>query len=205
MMNLKRFTFSTGSCSNSDFGWTVKDRNHAGTITAVQTWVTPIEFPCYGVVTHWNYWPGRSAPFRAMVLRNVDNGGNLYDIIGINDIPAGDIERVVTYQVPNEERINVLAGDVIGFAWNSPVPKHVNVGNTNDDDVLQLKYFNKRAPNDLNVGDRIDASDFFHIKKRAYSIQATVSGIVLGIIIIYFIYSQFILGPKFPSETDLIL
>ena len=113
-----------------------------------------------------------------MVLRNVDNGGTLYDIIGINEIPAGDINQEVTYQVPDNERIIVQVGDVIGFAWNSPVPVHVNQGDSGDGDVIHLNFYNKRPPDDLKVNDRIDASDTFANKIRAYSIKAVVSGIV---------------------------
>ena len=112
-----------------------------------------------------------------MVLRNVDNGGTLYDIIGINEIPAGDINQEVTYQVPDNERIIVQAGDVIGFAWNSPVPVHVNQGESDDGDVILLKFFSKRPPDDLRVNDIIDASDTFSHQTRSYSIKAIVSGI----------------------------
>ena len=167
----------TASCSESEIGWTVKDRIHIGNAGAVQVWVTPLDFPCHGVVTHWRYWAKRSAPFRAMVLRNVDNGGTLYDIIGINEIPAGDINQEVTYQVPDNERVIVQAGDVIGFGWNSPVPVHVTQGEINDDDVLLLKFFSKRPPNDLRVNDRINASETFSHQSRSYSIKAVVSGI----------------------------
>ena len=126
-----------------------------------------------------------------MVLRNVDNGGTLYDIIGINDIPEGGIEQAVTYQVPANERINVQAGDVIGFAWNSPTPKHVNAGDLDDDDVLLLRLFDMRSPDDLQVNERIDASADVLNPTRAYSIQAISSGIVtIAIIVIQFPYSD---------------
>ena len=184
------------SCSESEVGWTVKDRDREGTANAAQTWVTPIRFPCQGVLTHWRYWAGRSAPFRGMVLRNVDNGGTLYDIIGINGIPASDIEQVVTYEVPADKRINVLAGDVIGFAWNSPIPKHINDGDHDDDDVVRLKKFSMRPPDDLKVNERINASAFVSQPTRAYSIQAIVSGIFTITIIIQFICSD--INPRPP-------
>ena len=174
--------YSIASCaSDTEVGWPVKNRYHVGTENVVQTWVTPINFPCHGVVTHWRYWAGRSAPFRAMVLRNVDSGGTLYDIIGINDIPAGDIEQVVTYLVPVNKRINVRVGDVVGFAWNSPVPKHVNYLQHPDDvDLLLLKQYDMRNPDDLNVNDRINTTvTSSNNPTRAYSIQAVVSGIVI--------------------------
>ena len=104
------------------------------------------------------------------------NSGDLYDIIGINDIPAGDKDQLVTYNIPDDERINVLAGDVIGFAWNSPGPKHVNQGKADDDDVEMLKYFPGLSPDDLNVNDKINASDKRTLVK-AYSIKAIMSGI----------------------------
>ena len=113
-----------------------------------------------------------------MVLRNVDISGNgtLYDIIGINDIPAGDINQIVTYHVPDDERISVLVGDVIGFGWNSPGAVHTREGDTNDDGVLQL-LFRQFSPDGFGVNDRIDASTFIPYM-RAYSIKAIVSGIV---------------------------
>ena len=129
-----------------------------------------------------------------MILRNVDKGGDLYDIIGINDIPAGDIEQVVKYQVPDDERIIAKAGDVIGLAWNSPGPKHVVQGRVSDDDVKKLKFFSERSPNDLNVNDRINASGTFSNPIRAYSIQAIVSGIVT----LTFIVIKFALSITFP-------
>ena len=111
-----------------------------------------------------------------MVLRKVYTSGTLYDIIGINNIPAGDIEQVVTYQMPDDERIIVQAGDVIGFAWNSPGPKHVDLGNADDDDVETL-LFSSLSPDDHKVNGRINASDTTTHLTRAYSIKAIVSGI----------------------------
>ena len=113
-----------------------------------------------------------------MVLRKVDTSEFLYDIIGINNIPAGDIEQVVTYQVPDDELVIVKSGDVIGFAWSAPVPKHVDYGNEDDDDVETLT-FSTRSPDVHKVNDRIDASATIsgQTQTRAYSIKAIVSGI----------------------------
>ena len=116
-----------------------------------------------------------------MVFRHVEN--NVYDIIGINDIPAGNIEQAVTYKVPDNERINVLAGDVLGYAWNSPGPKHIVLGHADDGDVVPHKLYTGSSPDTLNVNDRIDASDTWSNPTRAYSVKATMSGIVTIVIL----------------------
>jgi len=164
--------------SDTDVGWAVANRVHTGN-DVVQTWITPILFTCHGVVTQWRYWSGRSAPFRAMVLRNVTADWTLFDIIGINDIPAGATEQVVTYQVPDNERIVVQEGDVFGFAWNLPAAKHVVEGNIGDYDVLSLMYVSGAVPDDLKVNDRLDATGTFTNMIRAYSIQAVVAGMLV--------------------------
>ena len=166
----------------TEVGWTVKNRHHVGSEIAIHTWITPKEFPSDGIVTHWRYWAGRSVPWRAMVLRKVDNEGTIHDIIGINEIPAGDIEQVVTYQVPDDERITVQSGDVIGFAWNSPGAK-VDIDLTVDD-VETLKIFRPSvvSPDDLNVNFRLNGT--FAEYSRAYSIKAIMSGIVTIIMIV---------------------
>ena len=126
---------------------------------------------------------GFSVPFRAMVLRNVATTGTdtLYDIIGINDIPAGEIDQILTYQVPDNERISVLAGDVLGFAWNSPGVRHTREGEANDDGALRLHY-KQLSPDGFSVNDRFDVGTFKPYV-RAYSIKAIVSGIVNSIIL----------------------
>ena len=125
-----------------------------------------------------------------MVLRKVGNSGDLYDVIGINDIPAGGVEQVVTYEVPDNKRINVLSGDVIGFAWNSPGVKYVQQGQADDDDVETLKVFSAHSPDNLNVNYRLDGA--FNTYTRAYSIKAIMSGIVTIVYIIFVIQCIFI-------------
>ena len=174
-------TFANLTASESEVGWTVENRPHKGGSAIEQTWVTPVEFPFHGVITHWRYMTGYSVPFRAMVLRNVDSSGTLYDIIGINDIPAGEIDQILTYQVPDDERISVLAGDVLGFGWNIPGVKHTRDTDANTDGVVRLLY-KQFSPDGYNVNDRIDASAYLPYV-RAYSIKAIVSGIVNTIIL----------------------
>ncbi|XP_072026283.1 uncharacterized protein [Amphiura filiformis] len=166
------------TCSESEVGWTVKHRQRSGLTNNVQTFVTPIQFPCHGVVTQWRYWAGRSAPFKAMILRNVTADWTDFNIIGINNIPAGEIEQVVTYHVPDNERIVVEKGDVIGFAWNSPVPRAVLERDNENEDVMTIMRDRSAVPDDLQVNDRliVDEDD----EKRAYSIHAVVSDWVLA-------------------------
>ena len=143
-------------------------------------WITSVEFPYHGVITHWRFWRARSVPFRAMVLRNVDTicTDTLYIITGINDIPKGDTNQRLTYQVPDDERISVLAGDVIGFTWSIPALVNTWEGDANDDEVedVYLKY--NVSPDGFSVNDTIDTRAFTQHWRKAYSMKAIVSGIV---------------------------
>ena len=50
------------------------------------------------------------------------NGSDiLYEVVGINDIPAGPIDIPVTYVVPENERITVMPGDMIGWSFGPGV------------------------------------------------------------------------------------
>ncbi|XP_072026282.1 uncharacterized protein [Amphiura filiformis] len=163
--------------SESEVGWTVKHRLRGGRDDNVQRWVTPIQFPCHGVVTQWRYWASRSAPFKAMIFRNVTADWTVFDIIGINNIPAGEIEQVVTHHVPDNERIVVEKGDVIGVAWNSPVPRMVDEGDDESEDAMTVMTDSSAVPDDLEVNDRLVINK---TRVRAYSIHAVVSDWVLA-------------------------
>ena len=164
-------------CSESDtyVGWEVSDRAHDGTPNNQQIFITTREFKCHGVVTQWRYWPARSVPFKAMVLRKVHGSDETkYNIVGINAIPDGAIDQSLIYQVPDNERISVQIGDVIGFAWNSPAVKHSqNLDNTGDtEDIYMIKNITDPMTN-LRVNDTMDP---YETRTRAYSIQAVISG-----------------------------
>ena len=167
------------TASKLEVGWPVIDRPYPGN-SENQMWITPVECPYDGVVTHWRYWRSRSVPIRFMVFRNVDtpSSDTLYDIIGINDIPEGDTNQALTYQVPDDERISVLAGDVIVFAWSIHA---VFFNSRGDDDEIPLLLTEDVSPDRFSVNDRIDTSGFLTVR-RAYSISAILSGIVTIVI-----------------------
>ena len=131
--------------------------------------MTTRDFKCHGVVTQWRYWPARSVPFKAMVLRKVHGSDDTkYNIVGINAIPDGAIDQSLIYQVPDNERISVQIGDVIGFAWNSPAVKYSK--NPDAEDVYMIKNI---PMTNLKVNDTLVP---YKNRTRAYSIQAVISG-----------------------------
>ena len=169
------FFFSISEvCKESEVGWKVKNRPHNGDKNAVQTWITSEKFTCKGVVSQWRYWTGRSVAFRAMVLRQHPFEDQKYDIVGINDIPAGATEQMVAYEVPEEKRILVREGDVIGFAWNQPTLKHAVRGvDANAGDASQMWLIQNANPYSLKTYSRLTVS---RSTSRAYAIKAIITG-----------------------------
>ena len=122
-------------------------------------------------MSEWRYWAARAEPFRAMVFRNANDDGTLFDIVGINDIPAGPIRQAVTYQVPENERIVVRKGDVIAFGWESlPVVEHGHAV----DEQIPLLYKADYPINSASVNDQLSVGTT--TLTRVYSIQAIVAG-----------------------------
>ena len=149
------------------------DRSDPGTYTGGQTFITPIEFTSDGVVSAWRLWLGRSQSFTAIVLRKNAADETLFDIIGKNVISAGPTGQLVTYPVPEGDRIAVQKGDVIGFGWEGlPVVEH---DGSSDVDSLILMYHEDVRPSSLSVNGHLPESVV--TRDRSYSIQAvTVSG-----------------------------
>ncbi|XP_072050644.1 uncharacterized protein [Amphiura filiformis] len=77
--------------------------------------------PCKGLVTKWEFWPHKSASFKAVVFRQTESANTaMWKIIGVNDIPVSSVVankiKKNTYIVPAGDRIEVKRGDVIGIA-----------------------------------------------------------------------------------------
>ena len=156
------------------------DRSDPGTYTGGQTFITPIEFTSDGVISAWRFWAGRSESFTAIVLRKNPSDETLFDIVGMNTIPASPAERLVTYPVPENERIAVQTGDVIGFGWEGlPVVEH---DGSSDGDSLILMYHEDVRPSSLSG----QLPQSLVTRDRSYSIQAvTVSGKIYILIVIH--------------------
>ena len=149
-------------------GWAVRSR--AGPDTDNWIMVVPGKpFLCDGVVTEWHYWGSSSEAFRVIVWRRVFGKINEYEIIGINEIPAGPLGEKVVYSVPVLERIHVLKGDVIGFAFENSLL----VGDINPADGVMVRWYkgNQGTPLGITEGDKISFSTG---GIRGYSLKAVV-------------------------------
>ena len=122
------------------------------------------QFTCDGLLVEWRYQAKASNPFRAIVWRPINGSDAEFQIVGINDIPAGDIDTPVAYTVPENERIEVKSGDLIGWSFGSSSLAFDYGG---DHRILW-----KRNLNDLDVNQirTIDEGN----EKREYSIEATI-------------------------------
>ncbi|XP_072051771.1 uncharacterized protein [Amphiura filiformis] len=101
-------------------GWPIVDRD--GTDTPGWTMVSATDqFLCSGQVTKWTYQGKVSGQWRAIVFRPTGNSVTEFQIVGINDIPAGETNIPVNYLVPENERITVEPGDVIGWSSEASV------------------------------------------------------------------------------------
>ena len=146
-------------------GWPVQDRatydSDRWTMVSVD-----LQFTCEGLLVEWRYQAKASNPFRAIVWRPVNGSDTEFQIVGINDIPAGEINTPVTYTVPENDRIEVQAGDLIGWssvglsslAFDSGVGVHR---------ILWKRYLNDLDVNQIRTIDRGN-------QLREYSIEATV-------------------------------
>ena len=78
-------------------------------------------FLCNGQVTEWRYYRRTVYAFQAVVWRPVDGSTTKFQIVGINEIPTGSANTNVTYIVPENQRITVKVGDVIGWSYSNHV------------------------------------------------------------------------------------
>ena len=126
-------------------------------------------FLCNGQVTEWRYQGKQSNAFRAIVWRQVEGSATQFQVVGINGIPAGAVNTLVSYTVPENDRITVKAGDVVGWSFGDSVLAYNNGGgfrvrfvDGNLHDSLQVNQVH-----DINAG----------VQEREYSIAATVQKI----------------------------
>ncbi|XP_072028880.1 E3 ubiquitin-protein ligase RNF213-like [Amphiura filiformis] len=158
---LKHLAVNARKATSSVIGWAI--RNRSDTDTDGMTMVSPEQkFLCQGQITSWRYQCNASHSFCAIVWRQVTGSETKFKVVGINDIPAADVGVPVTYQVPEDERISVQPGDVIG--WSSGAP--VLACNTGGGYLVRWLSggLHSGSTHDINSG----------CQEREYSIQATI-------------------------------
>ncbi|XP_072017507.1 hyalin-like [Amphiura filiformis] len=74
------------------------------------------DIPCNGFVTEWRFYTKESRPLKVIMWRH--ESGDSFQVVGINtiDINPDQINKPIIYVVPESERIEVQAGDMIGWA-----------------------------------------------------------------------------------------
>ena len=125
------------------------------------------QFSCYGKVTEWRYLGKRTQAFRAIVWRPINGSDIIFEIVGINDIPAGPIDTPVIYIVPENEQITVMPGDMIGWSFGPGVISY----NGGGDYRIRKTKGNLHAS--LRASQVHDLSEYE--THREYSIAATVN------------------------------
>ena len=145
-------------------GWPIQ--NHGTEDAAGYHMIYPAkQITCDGVVTEWRYQAKQSYPFKAIIGRPVAGSSTKFTIIGINDIPAGAVNQQVVYSVPENDRIAVQPGDVIGWAFHNGVLSYTTGGSA----LVRWVYVGNNST--LNVN---QISDFSGSGNRQYAIEATI-------------------------------
>ncbi|XP_072033285.1 uncharacterized protein [Amphiura filiformis] len=149
-------------------GWPVINRD--GPDSAGWTFVAQDNpFLCSGQVTSWTYQGKFSGSFRAIVFRPVEGSLTQFQIVGINDIPAGAVNTPVNYVIPENERITVKYGDVIGWSFGSGVITYNGGGSYNLRWVGGYLHASLVVDQIVNINGGAGA--------REYSIEATVDSL----------------------------
>ena len=112
----------------------------------------------------WHYQAKISYGFHAMVFRPLDSSHTRYKVVGINDIPAGEINKPVTYNVAEGDRIKVQRGDVIG--WSTEVIPFAYMIDSDARNLIRWVNITQYSLHDIML--------FDHDELREYSIGATV-------------------------------
>ena len=110
----------TGFVAACKVGWPIKARGYEYDGASGLTVVAPgKQFYCNGEVTMWRYQATRATELQAIVFRPVSSNTTEYEVVGVNDITitADEINKPVSYMVPEGKRIGVEAGDVIGWSF----------------------------------------------------------------------------------------
>ena len=123
------------------------------------------QFLCNGQVTEWRYQGKNSNAFQAIVWRPVQDSPTEFQIVGINNIPAGAVDTPVSYAVPENERITVKSGDVIGWSFSEPVLTY-GIGES-----IRVRYKGKSLQTPLTVDGTFNING---VANRDYSIAAVV-------------------------------
>ena len=108
-------------------------------------------------------------PFRAIVWRPITGSTTQFQIVGINDIPAGAVNTPVTYAVPGNDRITVKAGDMIGWSFGDSIIAY------NDSGVNRIFWLGGSLHGSLQVNE-VHTFSLSRETSREYSIAATVGG-----------------------------
>ncbi len=145
-------------------GWPVVSRH--GPDVDGYTMVALDKRLCSGQVTKWTYQGKHSSPFRAIIFRPVPDSVTIFKIVGINDIPAGNVNTPVVYRVPKADRITVKEGDMIGWSFGTGVLTYNRGGGST------IRYVGGNQHADLVANNTIDID--LGPKSREYSIKATV-------------------------------
>ena len=147
-------------------GWPIQDRN--GPDVPNWTMISPDkQIPCAGLIVQWRYQAKASHPFQAVIWRSVANSATQFTVVGINEIPVGAINQPVAYLVPENERITVQPGDVLGWSFADGVLA-VNGGGS---DVI--RWIDVYLHDTLTDNVKVDFN-VYTPGNRQYSIKATV-------------------------------
>ena len=124
------------------------------------------QFSCNGEITMWRYQATTSNGFQAIVFRPLNSNHTQYTVVGINNIPAGEINTPVTYNVPESDRIKVQRGDAIGWSYEVSVLTYDSMSDSDGSNLVRWIRGNQQSLNGTITFDG-DAS-------LEYSIEATV-------------------------------
>ena len=121
---------------------------------------------CNGQVTAWTFQCKNYNPFRAIVWRPINGSATKFRIVGINDIPASPVYTPVVYTVPDNQRITVSSGDVIGWSFGDSVLAYNSGG------AYRVRWLGGNLHGSLQVNQVRDINT--GVEYRQYSIAAMV-------------------------------
>ena len=101
-----------------------------------------------------------------------------FSVVGINDIPAEEINKAVIFSVPKEQRIEVRKGDLIGIAFNEANAK-VQYTNEGAVGAVETRWYRDSDPNDLQPGQIATTTGIYD---RSWSFSAQVLGMFVLVI-----------------------
>ena len=164
---IKCFCLAEATCSS---GWPIV--NHGIHDSSDWTFVSPSKYiQCNGFVVEWRYVAERLYPFKAVIWRKVEGFPSKFKVVGINEIPVGSVtNQEITYTVPENERISVKAGDVIGWSHGPALLSWILGGNH----LTQIQYVSRINQPTLEENQIVA---FSHLEDRHYSIQVTVQAV----------------------------